>query len=113
MLIEDDEVDQMLLKFMIEDQGAEMTLETDKDMALEKLKSSSFDLILLDTRINKINALELTKKLRSDMKLDIPIIGLSSTDLKGRGIHSGLDEVLIRPVEYQNFINALSRLIRD
>ncbi len=113
MLIEDDEVDQMLLKFMIEDQGAEMTLETDKDIAFEKLKSHSFDLLLLDTRIGRANALELAKKLRSDVKLDIPIIGLSSTDLKGRGIHSGLDEVLIRPVEYQNFVKALSRLIKD
>ena len=108
LLIEDDEVHQMLLTFMLKDQGALLTVEPDKDEALNKLRNEKFDLILLDTRLNNTNALRFTQQLRTELSLDTPIIGMSSVNLQGRGIYNGLDEVLMRPVEYGQLMDTIA-----
>lgn len=112
LLLEDDEVSQMLLRYMLEDQGAEMTLETSKDSALVELQKQTYDLLLIDSRIEQANTFDFTKTVKEKLKLDIPIIGLSSVDMRGRGIFNGLDAILRRPVEYPNFINTLKKLFR-
>jgi len=108
LLIEDDEVHQMLLTFMLKDQGALLTVEPDKEEALNKLRNEKFDLILLDTRLNNTNALRFTQQLRTELSLDTPIIGMSSVNLQGRGIYNGLDEVLMRPVEYGQLMDTIA-----
>lgn len=109
--MEDDEVNQMLLRLMIEGQDGEYILEPDKDKALKKLQSEKFDLILLDTNMEDVNALRFTQQLRNQNQITTPIIGMSSVDLSGRGIYSGLNEVMMRPVEYKNFLQAVQRLV--
>lgn len=111
LLIEDDEVNQMLLSFMISDQGAKMTLETDPERACDILNSLKPDLIMLDTSLENVNALELTRRLRQQMNITVPIIGMSSVNLQGRGIYHGLDEVLLKPVEYKRFVRALEMVL--
>ncbi len=95
---------------MLQGQGAQVSVQPDKDQALTMITQKPFDLILMDTRLGKVNALSFTQILRAKMPVDIPIIGMSSVDLQGRGIYSGLDEVLIRPVEYSHLIKAIRKL---
>ncbi|MGB0177491.1 MAG: response regulator, partial [Owenweeksia sp.] len=83
-----------------------------KEQALEKLQNQKYDLILLDTRLGNTNALRFTQLLREELQLDIPIIGMSSVNLQGRGIYNGLDEVLIRPVEYTQLVDTIGNLKR-
>lgn len=105
LLVEDDEVNQMLLKLMIEDQGAEFILEPNLERALEKMLKDEFDLVFLDTQIEGQNALRLTKELN----LKIPIIGMSSVDLSGRGLYNGLSHVIRKPVDYRKLKFALRK----
>ena len=111
LLVEDDEVNQMLLRLMIENQGATTVLEPNKDEALRRLKSETFDLVLLDTRLDNVNALHFTKELRATHALNMPIIGLSNINLQGRGIFHGLDDVLLRPIEYSHFLEAIDKIL--
>lgn len=110
LLAENDEVNQMLMRHMIEDQGANVDIESKGDSILRKLQSEQYDLLMLDTRLESFNTLENIRKLREDSKMDVPIIGISSVSLKGRGIHAGLNEVLIRPIEYRNLRSVLSKM---
>lgn len=112
LLIEDDEVDQMLLKFMIEDQGAKFYMEDEEERALLRLQKEKFDLVFLDTRLNNANVVDLTRRIRQLGNKDMNIIGMSSVDLLGRGISQGLDQVMLRPLEYSKFINTLYSLLR-
>lgn len=110
LLLEDDEVSQMLLTYMLEDQGAELKLETSKDSALEELQKQTYDLLLIDSRIEQANTFDFTKTVKH--QLGIPIIGLSSVDMRGRGIFNGLDAILRRPVEYPNFLRTIKKLFK-
>ncbi len=110
LLVEDDEVNQMLLKLMIEDQGGEFILESDMEKAFEKMLGDQFDLIFLDAQIEGTNALQFTKELSSNKELKAPIIGMSSVDLSGRGIYNGLSQVIRKPVDYSKLKYAVQKL---
>lgn len=110
LLVEDDEVNQMMLKLMIEDQGGEFNLEPDMEKAFEKMLGDEFDLIFLDTRIEGTNALQFTKILSTHKNLKAPIIGMSSVDLSGRGIYNGLSHVIRKPVDYTKLKYAVQKI---
>lgn len=111
LLIEDDEVDQVLIGRMISDQGGNLILEANKDLALEHLRNQRPDLIVLDTTMEGVNALEYTKNLKDKLKVRAPIIGLTSVNFQGRGIYHGLDRVLRKPIDYSSFKEALQNLL--
>jgi hypothetical protein len=56
------------------------------------------------------NAMTVLKKLRAEGILNAPVIGISSTNLAGRGIYHGFSHVLGRPLEKKNVIEALSEI---
>jgi len=111
LLVENDEVNQMLIGYMINDLGGKQILHTTANEVLENLHQAKPDLILLDMAIEGANALEFTKRLRSEMEVQVPIIGMSSQDLRGRGIYHGLDAVIRKPVEYPDFKLVLAEVL--
>ncbi len=110
LLIESDEVNRMLIGYMITDQGANLTVEARQEKVVDIIRQQKTDLIILDTSMDNVNALEFTQMLRQQMDVQVPIIGLSAHDLRGRGIYHGLDAVLSKPVEYQELKSLLQQL---
>lgn len=109
LLIENDEVTQMLLGYMLKKEGARVDIETKRDAILEHLKTNRTDLILLDTSLDSVNVFEFTRRMRDEMDIQIPIFGMSVTDLRGRGIYHGLDHVIRKPVQYSAFQDVLQK----
>jgi CheY-like chemotaxis protein len=59
--------------------GSNITEASDGEEALEKVKSSSFDLVLTDIRMPKMDGLEFVRQVRSELKRpDLPIIIIST-----------------------------------
>lgn len=111
LLIENDEVNQMLIGFMIEDQGGHCHIEADAKQVVKCLHENRPDLILLDTGMDGVNALEFTQMMRKEMDISVPIIGMSSKDLRGRGIYHGLDAVIKKPVQYPDLQSLLQEVM--
>ena len=65
LLIEDDEVNQILLTRMIHDQGGFSHLVTDKDQALEEIKSLKPHLVIVDISLQGIKSLDYVRVLKS------------------------------------------------
>jgi len=59
--------------------GSDITEASDGEEALEKVKSNSFDLVLTDIRMPKMDGLEFVRQVRSELKRpDLPIIIIST-----------------------------------
>jgi CheY-like chemotaxis protein len=59
--------------------GSNITEASDGEEALEKVKTSSFDLVLTDIRMPKMDGLEFVRQVRSELKRpDLPIIIIST-----------------------------------
>ncbi len=111
LLLEDDEVDQMLLKLMVEGEGAKIQIENNPESIVNLLLEDRFDLILMDARFGNSNSLNLVRKLRTNMSFKIPIIGMTSVNYAGRGMQSGMDAIIRRPIEKSKFNAALNEAL--
>jgi len=55
-----------------------ITEAIDGEDALNKVKNGSFDLVLTDIRMPNMDGLEFVRRVRSDLKFDVPIIIIST-----------------------------------
>tara|TARA_R110002050_G_scaffold294021_2_gene451308 strand:+ start:1758 stop:2195 length:438 start_codon:yes stop_codon:yes gene_type:complete len=104
------EVDEMLLRYMVIDGGGTLNIATTTDALQKALHKSRYDLVFMNSRLGSDNAMTVLKKLRSEGLLHAPVIGISSTELAGRGIYHGFSHVLGRPLEKKIIIEALSEI---
>ena len=87
LLAEDSDVLRMLTVKLLEQRGARVTSACDGQEALQLIEKTSFDLVVVDLHMPKVDGLELTKRLREG-GARLPIIGLTAA--------FGDDAVLIR-----------------
>lgn len=111
LLIEDDEVNQILLSRMISEQGGYCHLVTDKDAAIEEVKSLKPDLVIVDISMKRIKTLDYIRVIKSLLPGNALILGITSINYRGRAIFHGLDEVMYKPIDYGNFKHSLLRLL--
>ncbi len=104
------EVDEMLLSYMVDNGGGTLNIATNTEALEKALHKSRYDLIFMNSRLGSDNAMSVLKKLRAEGLIKAPVIGISSTELAGRGIFNGFSHVLGRPLEKKNIIEALSEI---
>lgn len=78
LVVEDMELNQLLMKTLLDDFGFECEIAINGKIAVEKLKIKTFDIILMDLQMPEMNGFEATKYIRKNLKLDIPIIALTA-----------------------------------
>ena len=87
LLVEDNELNREITKYVLEDAGALVTDAENGQKALEEFSESqqyAFDCILMDIMMPVMNGIEAAKKIRSlnrDDAKTIPIIALSANTL--------------------------------
>lgn len=103
LLVEDDELNQMIAKEFILSIGAKMTLANNGIEALDLLKSRSFDVILMDLQMPKMDGYQATEIIRQHSQWDnIPIIAMTahtiSEEIK-KFQTTGMDGYITKPIE--------------
>ena len=114
LIIEDDERVAQLIKRGLEENGFETDLAYDGLLGKKLALSNSYDLIITDIILPKIDGLELCKELRVQ-KPDTPIImltALGTTDDKVEGFDAGADDYLVKPFEMRELIARIGVLIK-
>ncbi len=107
LLAEDDEVSIQYLNIFFSRNGAQVEVVQRGDWLLDTLTKGQFGLLVLDLQLHPLNALELVRNIRKELKMNIPIIGLSTVDFNGRALGSGVDTVVRKPFESKDLHRAL------
>jgi len=74
---------------------------------LNDLGTKSFDLLLIDWELPDINGPEVMNTVRNEMKIDTPIIFITSRDSEQdivKALNSGADDYLVKPVRQFEFL---------
>mgnify|MGYP002685428574 CR=1 FL=1 len=94
-VVEDSITSRTLLKTILESAGYAVITAVDGVDAFAALKSGTFDLVVSDVEMPRMNGFDLTAKIRSDRKLsEMPVVlvtALESREDKERGIEVGAD----------------------
>jgi len=115
LVVEDMALNQLLMKTLLDDFGFERDIAANGKMAIEKLKSNSYDIILMDLQMPEMNGFEATQYIRTNMSSTIPIIALTAdvttVDLeKCKAL--GMNDYIAKPVDEQLLYSKIIGLVK-
>lgn len=116
LVAEDSITSRTLLKNILEAAGYQVETSVDGIDALTKLRSGTFDLVVSDVDMPRMNGFGLTVKIRADKKLaELPVVlvtALESREDREHGIDVGADAYLVKSSFNQsNLLEIIRRLI--
>ena len=102
LVVEDIPLNQLLMKTLLDDFGFERDIASNGKLAIEKLKSKTYDIVLMDLQMPEMNGFEATDYIRNVLHSNIPIVALTAdvttTDLeKCKAV--GMNDYLAKPVD--------------
>ncbi len=116
LLVDDDNINRFVARSLLENEGLRVTEANNGQVAVEKVRAQSFDLILMDIQMPVMNGITATEIIRQEERGEqrIPIIGVSASvmsDDKKRYLRSGMDAVAEKPLVLDNLIRTIQTLI--
>tara|TARA_R110001583_G_scaffold34335_3_gene115460 strand:+ start:852 stop:3809 length:2958 start_codon:yes stop_codon:yes gene_type:complete len=102
LVVEDIALNQLLMRTLLDDFGFECDIAGNGKIAIEKMKTKIYDLILMDLQMPEMNGFEATEYIRNTLNSTIPIIALTAdvttVDLaKCKAV--GMDDYIAKPVD--------------
>ncbi|MCD7780830.1 MAG: response regulator transcription factor [Candidatus Gastranaerophilales bacterium] len=114
LIADDDNEIRELLEFDLSHSGYSVDSAKNGEEALQMALTNSYDLILLDVMMPKMNGFDVCKNIRA-AKPDIPILMLTAkgtiTD-KTQGFNSGADDYIVKPFDIQEVLLRVRALVR-
>jgi len=115
LVAEDNEVNQQLVDHVLKRGGGEVQLTSNGEEALEQLRDGKrYDLIIMDLQMPVMDGYAATRAIRSDLRLDTPIIAMTATALVGeqlRCIEVGMNDYMTKPFEFAELYKRILSLL--
>ncbi|MBO9199429.1 MULTISPECIES: response regulator [Niastella] len=114
LVAEDVELNQYLVRHILESWGFTVDVVTDGRMAVDMVQKHNYDLVLMDIQMPEMDGIEATKAIRqmSDpVKANIPIVALTANALKGdceKYQAAGMNDFLPKPFNEQKLFIVIS-----
>lgn len=110
LLVEDNKINQMITKKMVENKGMICTIIDNGEDAIIAMQKNKFDMVLMDVHLPGINGTEATAEIR---KFDdiTPIIALTAISLNENRemlLSFGMNDVVTKPFAPEHFYNVIS-----
>lgn len=113
LVVDDDKRLRDLIARYLGEQGFRVTVATDAAEARAKLKSISFDLLVLDIMMPGENGLDLTRALRSDSAVPILLLtAMGEVQDRIAGLESGADDYLPKPFEPKELVLRINAILK-
>lgn len=115
LVAEDIHLNQLLMKTLLDDFGFEYDIAENGKVVIEKLRSKSYSVILMDLQMPEMNGFEATDYIRNILKSDIQIIALTADvttiDLeKCKAV--GMNDYISKPVDERLLYNKIVAAVR-
>ena len=114
LIVDDDDEIRELLEFDVAQSGYFVDTAKDGLEGLNKALNNSYDLILLDVMMPKMNGFDVCKNIRN-AKINIPILLLTAKGTiedKTEGFDCGADDYLVKPFDIQEVLLRIRVLLR-
>jgi PAS domain S-box-containing protein len=116
LLAEDNVVNQRLAVRLLEKLGHKVTVASNGIEALDLLKRSPFDLVLMDIQMPKMNGFQTTAEIRKEEESSgehLPIIAMTAHAMEGdraRCLDAGMDGYVAKPIRFDDLVDAIENL---
>lgn len=116
LVVEDNEVNQKLVSYVLKKVGGTVDIANNGRAAIDLLeqKKNGYDLIIMDIQMPVMDGYEATEYIRKTLQLQIPIIAMTATALKGdrdRSEQVGMNDFMLKPFDFDDLYKRLIRLL--
>ena len=116
LIVEDEEALATLLEYNLGKENFSVSIASDGEEGLLKIKESMPDVIILDWMLPKISGIEICRQIRSNPETrNIPIIMLTARSEEAdriRGLDTGADDYLTKPFSTNELIARVKAILR-
>lgn len=116
LLIEDDPSLTELIKYNLEQEGYDVTVEMDGEEGLLSVQTIAPDLILLDWMLPNLSGIEICRRIRREkLTRNIPVIMLTARSEENdriRGLDTGADDYITKPFSPKELIARIKAMFR-
>lgn len=116
LVVEDDEINQLVTSHILKRQGYRVDTASNGLIAVNKVQSGHFDLVLMDLEMPIMDGLEATLRIRQGASAsDVPIIavsGHSREELSQEFADSGINDYLIKPYDASVLRELIEKYVR-
>ncbi|HTA61915.1 MAG TPA: ATP-binding protein [Bacteroidia bacterium] len=114
LIVEDNLLNQKLAGFMLKDLGFDFDICDNGKLAIEKLKTKNYNLILMDIQMPEMNGYETTEFIRDELKLTLPVIAMTAHALPGereKCISFGMTDYISKPIKETDLNKIMDKYI--
>jgi len=119
LLAEDNELNQILAKRVLNNFGCEVVIAENGMIALEKLRENDFNIILMDIMMPEMDGIEATKIIRKDFpepKKNIPILAMTAfiftESSDNKYLEAGMDDYILKPFNPDKLKQKIAKLVQ-
>lgn len=120
LIVDDEQINLDFFEVMLTKLGFEIEKASDGEEALEMVRETNPDLIVLDNIMPKLSGWEVTKILKQDEEYseyrDVPIIMFSAMDDvqdKIEGFELGIEDYITKPFNFSEVLARIKAVLRD
>jgi two-component system sensor histidine kinase/response regulator len=115
LLVDDNEMNLLVAKTFLADTGVQLDIAHNGLQAIEKIKQTQYDLVLMDIQMPEIYGLTACQKIRTDLQLtQLSIIAMTAHAMEKDIENSrtvGTNEHIIKPIAPDNLFAMLKRFL--
>lgn len=114
LVVEDNSINQMLVKHTLLKSGAAVEIANNGTHALSFIEKNTYDIILMDLFMPELDGYQTTKIIREELHLNIPIVAMTALAIKGeeeKCFALGMNGYVSKPFTFESLCNEITRVL--
>ena len=116
LLVEDNKFNQFIAKALLDKWGAETVIAENGRHAVDILKETSFDLVLMDLQMPVMDGITAAGIIRNKLELELPILALTANVVKGiveKCESAGMNGYISKPFDPDDFYQKIMMVLKN
>jgi PAS domain S-box-containing protein len=116
LLVEDNEINQQVALEILQGMGLNVTVANDGQEAVNAVKKSNYDVVLMDVQMPVMDGYTATREIRKDKHFkDLPIIAMTAHAMAGdedKSLEAGMNGHVTKPIDPEQLFSTLQKWIK-